>query len=119
MSGRGRVDSSESPFSWLAARLLERVGSGAADVAGLPDGDDFSAPDAQRVGDAYEGAWLAALLLEDELGTDGVLDLYEDASDGPGSARQRTDGALREATGEGRAAFEARWAGYLAALADR
>lgn len=101
----------------VASRLLQRVGSGDATLGGLPDNDAFSDPSADVVGDAYESSWLAALLLQDDLGAEGLLQLYADASEGPGSARQRTDGALRSATGEGRAAFEARWREYLTSLA--
>ena len=85
----------------VAGRLLDRVDGGLAEVQELPGATDFAAADADEVGDAYEGAWLAALLLQDELGVDGLLAVYEDASDGPGTARQRTDDALRTATGRG------------------
>ena len=101
----------------VAGRLLERVRDGGAGVQALPDGEDFTAPDADLVGDAYEGAWLAALLLQDELGVDGLLGVYEDASDGDGAAPERTDAALREATGDGREAFQARWSAYVTGLA--
>ncbi len=100
----------------VAARLLERVRAGTAE-ADLPDADDFSSADPDVVGDAYEGAWLAALLLQDELGLEGLLGLYEAASEGPGSPAERLDGALVAATGEGRAAFETRWRAYLSDLA--
>lgn len=103
----------------VAGRLLERVAEGTAEVQELPEAEDFAAPDADVVGDAYEGAWLAALLLQDELGEAALLELYEDASEGPGSPRQRTDGALRTATGDGREAFQARWTAYVASLAQR
>ena len=101
----------------VAGRLLERVADGSAGTDELPGATDFTAPDAEEVGDAYEGAWLAALLLQDELGVEGLLAVYEDASDGPGTARQRTDDALRTATGEGREAFRARWSAYVSDLA--
>ena len=101
----------------VAGRLLDRVRDGRADVQALPDGDDFTAPDADVVGDAYEGAWLAALLLQDELGVDGLLAVYQDASDGDQAAVERTDAALIEATGDGREAFQARWTAYLTGLA--
>jgi len=101
----------------VAGRLLERVAAGSADVQDLPDADDFTASDTEVVGDAYEGAWLAALLLQDELGVDALLALYEAASEGPGPARQRTDAALREATGDGREAFRTRWTAYVTSLA--
>ena len=85
-----------------------------------PTGATSPRPTPERSGDAYEGAWLATLLLEDELGVEGVLDLYEDASDGPGlRAPAAPTRALRAATGEGRAAFEARWTAYVASLAAR
>lgn len=100
----------------VAGRLLGRVADGTAGVPELPVAGDFTAADPDQVGDAYEGAWLAALLLQDELGVEALLALYQDASDGPGSGRQRTDAALRAATGEGREAFQARWAAYLTTL---
>ncbi len=108
----GRVDRDV-----VAARLLERVADGSADLADLPDLDDFGSDDSDVVGDAYEGSWLAALLLQDEVGTDALLDAYAAASTGEGSTRERTDAALLEATGEGREAFRARWAEYLRGLA--
>lgn|GEM_PF-2897531 len=101
----------------VAARLLERVAAGTADVEDLPDADDFGSADADVVGDAYEGAWLAAMLLEDEIGTDALLTLYGAASEGEATSAERTERALREATGSGREAFVARWGDHLRALA--
>lgn len=101
----------------VAARLLERVRAGTVDTSRLPVAEEFADPDVEVVGDAYEGSWLAALLLEEELGTEGVLALYAAASEGPGDARGRTDAALLAATGEGRDAFEARWSSFVQDLA--
>ncbi len=101
----------------VAARLLQRVAAGTARTDDLPGPDDFGASDADVVGDAYESAWLAVLLLEDQIGTDALLATYAGASQGEGDAGERTERALLEATGEGREAFEGRWGEYLRALA--
>lgn len=101
----------------VAGRLLQRVDDGDADLSSLPDRDDFTDVDPDVVGDAYEGAWLAALLLQDEIGTEGVIEVYTSASADAGEPVERTDAALGDATGEGRDAFEARWAAYVRSLA--
>lgn len=101
----------------VAARLLQRVAAGTAQTDDLPGPAEFGAEDADVVGDAYESAWLAVLLLEDQIGTDALLATYAAASQGEGDAGERTDRALLEATGEGRQAFEDRWGEYLRALA--
>ena len=103
----------------VAGRLLQRVSDRTVEVQELPDAADFTAADPEVVGDAYEGAWLAALLLQDELGLEALLVTYEDASEGPGSPRQRTGAALRAATGEGREEFQTRWTSYITTLAAR
>ncbi|MFC5382283.1 hypothetical protein [Aquipuribacter nitratireducens] len=110
----GRVDR-----ELVAARLLSRVGRGEAAVDRLPPPEAFAGSDPDTVGDAYEGAWLAALLLQDEIGTDALLELYAAASDPTAGADPvaRTDAALRAATGQGRDAFEQRWGDYVTALA--
>ncbi|MGJ7441418.1 hypothetical protein [Aquipuribacter sp. MA13-6] len=101
----------------VAARLLQRVAAGTTGVEELPGPEQFGASDADVVGDAYEGAWLAVLLLEDQIGTDALLDLYATASQGEGAAGARTERALVAATGEGRDAFEDRWGEHLRRLA--
>ncbi|WP_340294615.1 hypothetical protein, partial [Aquipuribacter hungaricus] len=101
----------------VAGRLLDRVAAGAADAGSLPSAEDFTAADPEVVGDAYEGAWLAALLLQDELGVDGLLEVYAAASGPTEDPAGRTDGALTAATGQGREAFQTRWSGYVGALA--
>ncbi len=101
----------------VAARLLERVATGAVDASALPAAQQFGDPDPDVVGDAYEGSWLAALLLEDELGTEGLISLYTAASQGTDDARGRVDAALLAATGQGRDAFEARWGAFVVDLA--
>ncbi|WP_336922685.1 hypothetical protein [Aquipuribacter sp. SD81] len=109
----GRVDR-----ELVAARLLSRVRSGDAAATVLPPREAFSEGDADVVGDAYEGSWLAVLLLEDEIGTDALLDLYAQASDESvaETAEERTEAALLTATGQGREAFEQRWSAYVTAL---
>lgn len=115
----------------VAGRLLDRVlaGDGPRSLAGQPE---FTATDPEVVGDAYDGSWLAVLLLQDRLGRDGLMDLYAATSSGDGAPvdgapddrtpedrtpEDRFDAELVARAGLDTASFEALWLQYLAGLA--
>ena len=100
----------------VAGRMLDRVLAGQGPAA-LADREQFTSDDAEVVGDAYDGSWLAVLLLEERLGREGLLSLYAATSSGDGTPEERFDAALRRQAGVGTADFEQQWLAYLAQLA--
>ncbi len=127
-----RATSTDATPLWLEEGLAELVGyrgsgvtlrTAVADLvkvvrAGrapddLPGAADFSEG---SVAVAYESAHVAAALLEENYGLEGLLRVYRLAVLGSGSAEENVDSALREVTGNGLAEFTEAWRGRVAAL---
>ncbi len=105
----------------VAGRLLDRVLAGEG-PRGLAGRQEFTAADPEVVGDAYDGSWLAVLLLQDRLGRDGLMDLYAATSNDDGGPDGRTpedrfDAELISRAGLDTVSFEALWLQHLADLA--
>ena len=100
----------------VAGRLLDRVLTGQGPER-LADREQFTSDDPDVVGDAYDGSWLAALMLLDRVGQEGLLSLYAATSSGEGTPEERFDAALQQQVGIDAAAFEQEWLDYLAGLA--
>ncbi|MFD5427994.1 hypothetical protein [Streptomyces sp. NPDC127084] len=110
---------SEGLADWTAYRAAPRPPAEAAPAlhravrtgevpAALPTDADFRfGADAEVLGRAYEGAWLACELIAERYGEAALVDLYRAVP------REGLDEALREVLGASRAAFTAEWRAYL------
>ncbi|MFD6534718.1 hypothetical protein [Streptomyces sp. NPDC060184] len=81
--------------------------------AALPADDDFAFDrDADALARAYEGGWLACVLVAEEWGEDALTDLYRavGAHDGREGA---VDTAMEKVLGIGEREFTTRWRDYL------
>jgi hypothetical protein len=94
------------------ADLVRAVRAGRA-PSELPSPDDFSQG---SVAVAYESAHVAAALVVENYGVEGLLRLYRLSALGQGTSEANVDSALREVTGSGLAAFTAAWRARVAAL---
>ncbi len=84
--------------------------------ARLPADADFSGP---RAAVAYETAHLACLTLVDEVGIAGLVRIYRLTAAGSGTPEADVEVALREVTGTGVSALDARWVARVRSLAAR
>jgi hypothetical protein len=128
----GAAATSATPL-WLEEGLAEYVGyrgsgvplrTATGDVlravragdgpARLPTAREFSGA---RLAEAYESAHVACALIVDEVGVDGLVELYRRTADGADGADANVDAALQAVLGYGTAAFESRWRTRLRALA--
>ncbi|WP_338676214.1 hypothetical protein V1460_26985 [Streptomyces sp. SCSIO 30461] len=95
------------PAAEAAPALHRAVRAGGAPIALPADADFRFGADAEGLGRAYEGAWLACELIAERHGDAALTDLYRAVP------RQGLDDALREVLGTSRAAFTAEWRAYL------
>jgi hypothetical protein len=128
----GAAATSATPL-WLEEGLAEYVGyrgsgvplrTATGDVlravragdgpARLPTAREFSGA---RLAEAYESAHVACALIVDEVGVDGLVELYRRTAQGDEGADANVDAALQAVLGYGTAAFESRWRARLRALA--
>jgi hypothetical protein len=103
---------SGAPPRETAPALAAAVHAGEAPAA-LPAEEDFAfRGDADTLGRAYEGGWLACRMIVRTWGEDRLMALYTETG-GRKAGPRAVDGALREVLGVGEREFTARWRDFV------